>query len=269
MGRFTSPDPSATSAKLSDPGSWNRYAYVGGDPISRMDPSGLCSEYMGQLSDDDDEGLGDLLYSGPCQFDPVSGAVITSQVEEVAVFGTADPAPTYASENDTSITQDDGDDGDSITAQQQQQQSNCPFGQQIINGICDVPIYGIQGQGAQILKAVGDNASHGLACFGQASPFGLGGALFIMGQPVPGTKPFVTPGSSVGTSPISSALRGSLPDAPVQLPMLVGGPGTGRDLSMAWTTDTGAWLGRAAPFLGIAGLVWGLFSLNSCLSSNP
>ena len=39
---------------------------------------------MGQLSDDDDEGLGDLLYSGPGQFDPVSGAVITSQVEEVA-----------------------------------------------------------------------------------------------------------------------------------------------------------------------------------------
>ena len=108
MGRFTSPDPSATSAKLSDPGSWNRYSYVGGDPINRMDPSGLCSEYMGQLSDDDDEGLGILPYSGPCQFDPVSGAVITSQVEEVAVFGMADPAPTYASENDTSITQDDG-----------------------------------------------------------------------------------------------------------------------------------------------------------------
>ena len=95
----------------------------GAIPISRMDPSGLCSEYMGQLSDDDDEGLGDLLYSGPCQFDPVSGAVITSQVEEVAVFGTADPAPTYASENDTSITQDDVDDDDSLT-QQQQQSSN-------------------------------------------------------------------------------------------------------------------------------------------------
>ena len=40
MGRFTSPDPSATSAKLSDPGSWNRYAYVGGDPLNRTDPSG-------------------------------------------------------------------------------------------------------------------------------------------------------------------------------------------------------------------------------------
>ena len=40
MGRFTSPDPSASSAKLSDPGSWNRYAYVGGDPVNRADPSG-------------------------------------------------------------------------------------------------------------------------------------------------------------------------------------------------------------------------------------
>jgi hypothetical protein len=40
MGRFTTPDPNPTSAKLSDPGTWNRYAYVGGDPVNRTDPSG-------------------------------------------------------------------------------------------------------------------------------------------------------------------------------------------------------------------------------------
>jgi RHS repeat-associated protein len=43
-GRFLTPDPymatptSATSP--TDPGSWNRYAYVGGDPINRKDPTG-------------------------------------------------------------------------------------------------------------------------------------------------------------------------------------------------------------------------------------
>jgi hypothetical protein len=30
----------APSANLADPGSWNRYAYVGGDPVNRIDPNG-------------------------------------------------------------------------------------------------------------------------------------------------------------------------------------------------------------------------------------
>ncbi len=41
MGRFTTPDPYAASATLTNPNSWNRYAYVGGDPVNFNDPSGL------------------------------------------------------------------------------------------------------------------------------------------------------------------------------------------------------------------------------------
>jgi len=41
-GRFTTADRLASSAMASDPGSWNRYAYVGGDPVNRSDPSGRC-----------------------------------------------------------------------------------------------------------------------------------------------------------------------------------------------------------------------------------
>jgi RHS repeat-associated protein len=40
-GRSNTPDPSGDSSGLKDPGSWNRYAYVGGDPINRFDPLGL------------------------------------------------------------------------------------------------------------------------------------------------------------------------------------------------------------------------------------
>ena len=40
FGRFMSPDPYKASAGLSDPGSWNRYAYVIGDPVNRYDPHG-------------------------------------------------------------------------------------------------------------------------------------------------------------------------------------------------------------------------------------
>ena len=39
-GRFTSPDPYMASGGPSEPGSWNRYAYAGGDPINYNDPSG-------------------------------------------------------------------------------------------------------------------------------------------------------------------------------------------------------------------------------------
>ena len=38
--RLTTPDPSGGSARGADPGSWNQYAYAGGDPVNRVDPSG-------------------------------------------------------------------------------------------------------------------------------------------------------------------------------------------------------------------------------------
>jgi hypothetical protein len=36
------PDPYTASGGPADPQSWNRYAYVGGDPVNRNDRSGLC-----------------------------------------------------------------------------------------------------------------------------------------------------------------------------------------------------------------------------------
>ncbi|MEP6756627.1 MAG: RHS repeat-associated core domain-containing protein, partial [Chthonomonadales bacterium] len=57
MGRFTSPDPSRRSARRRNPQSWNRYGYVGNDPINRIDPLGLVmyDEY-GEPIDEDDGG---------------------------------------------------------------------------------------------------------------------------------------------------------------------------------------------------------------------
>jgi RHS repeat-associated protein len=39
--RFSQPDPSNRSYRLSDPQSFNRYTYAGNDPVNRRDPSGL------------------------------------------------------------------------------------------------------------------------------------------------------------------------------------------------------------------------------------
>jgi RHS repeat-associated protein len=47
-GRFNTPDPYKGGAKGAsnpkNPGSWNRYSYVKGDPINRRDPNGTCDE---------------------------------------------------------------------------------------------------------------------------------------------------------------------------------------------------------------------------------
>jgi RHS repeat-associated protein len=43
-GRFMTADPYGGSADAADPGSWNRYAYVNGDPVNSNDPSGLDPE---------------------------------------------------------------------------------------------------------------------------------------------------------------------------------------------------------------------------------
>jgi len=59
VGRFMTPDPYRKSAKRRNPGSWNRYAYVGGDPINSSDPTGLTCVYSGAWSwSDNHDGLG-------------------------------------------------------------------------------------------------------------------------------------------------------------------------------------------------------------------
>jgi RHS repeat-associated protein len=42
-GRFTTPDPYQASGGPADPQSWNRYAYVQGDPVNYNDPNGLLA----------------------------------------------------------------------------------------------------------------------------------------------------------------------------------------------------------------------------------
>ena len=55
MGRFLTPDPYGGSPTLARPTSWNRYAYVEGDPVNYNDPSGL---YIARPRDEGGSGGG-------------------------------------------------------------------------------------------------------------------------------------------------------------------------------------------------------------------
>jgi len=74
QGRWPSPDPSGLGAvDPSNPQSWNRYAYVLNNPLSAVDPQGLCGDDNGGFDDYvtcDDEGDVDIP-SGPINVSPI------------------------------------------------------------------------------------------------------------------------------------------------------------------------------------------------------
>ena len=48
MGRWLSPDPAGLAAvDITNPQTWNRYAYVGNNPLSNIDPLGLACKAVG------------------------------------------------------------------------------------------------------------------------------------------------------------------------------------------------------------------------------
>jgi RHS repeat-associated protein len=87
-GRFMTPDPYRRSARASNPGTWNRYAYVSGDPVNRVDPLGTDDNV--QCSDGD--------FSTDCNNGYVSGCILSS-------------SGGCASDPQDSGSSDDGDDG--------------------------------------------------------------------------------------------------------------------------------------------------------------
>ncbi len=59
------PDPYTNSGRLSDPQSWNRYAYTRGDPVNRYDPNGTEDEAPPSYCFDNPAGMFDPICTCP------------------------------------------------------------------------------------------------------------------------------------------------------------------------------------------------------------
>jgi len=111
-GRFNTADPYGKSARPTNPGSWNRYAYVGSDPVNRRDPRGLCVEdSQGDFWDTGDDVLVDW-GTGDCEQNPewismangadpgtvmLNGGLFLPGGGSVSVSETPDPVPCVSS----------------------------------------------------------------------------------------------------------------------------------------------------------------------------
>jgi RHS repeat-associated protein len=110
-GRFNTADPKRSSARLRNPGSWNRYAYSGGDPINHNDPRGLDYYSIGcDPSAYENPAMMGLCLAMMQAFDPDTLLDTGGTGGSVTVSDTADPvAPVTSDEgSDDSGTTDGG-----------------------------------------------------------------------------------------------------------------------------------------------------------------
>lgn len=90
-GRWTSPDPYGGSMNLGAPQSFNRYAYVGNDPVNLVDPSGLNAEAPKPCNNG----------TGTQQVDPATGKIecVSNHSEAVTVTGDYDASVSLSGES--------------------------------------------------------------------------------------------------------------------------------------------------------------------------
>jgi RHS repeat-associated protein len=254
MGRFMTPDPSGLDyADQTNPQSFNLYGYVQNNPLVNIDPDGLDCIYA-QDSGSARIQTGDCTNAGGKDDDGVY------------VNGTVNSATQDNNGNVTSYSTDSG----SFLADGTPNNSSVQVTAQDPGVVGALPLETPQVP-QQIdpikLLAIGItvDSQHSFGCIAQAYGFGVPGtAAYQLGQPVAGTKRFISPGSSIGTSPISDALSKAIPvKGSFRAP--VGGPGTGVPFRMTQTGNLGRAIGRWAPFVGFAADAYAAAQLGKCL----
>jgi RHS repeat-associated protein len=89
QGRWLVPDPAGLAAvDPTNPQTWNRYAYVGNNPVGEVDPSGLCGEITAGIgmSPESDSGQALIALAQGLQFNvafPYAGQSRTTSIYDI------------------------------------------------------------------------------------------------------------------------------------------------------------------------------------------
>ncbi|MFP5230551.1 MAG: RHS repeat-associated core domain-containing protein, partial [Acidobacteriota bacterium] len=257
MGRWLSPDPSGLElADPENPQGLNLYSYVLNNPLGFIDPDGMeCVWDDGSFDSKDDKQTGSSKSCGKAGgtwIDPKAFSTLNagdwSDKANANIAGIAQDLNS-SSTTVTVTAQDPGVVGALPLETPQTTQQIDPDQQRI----------------KQLAIGITVDSQHSFGCIAQAYGIGVPGtAAYQLGQPVAGTKRFVSPGSSVGSSPISEGLSKALP-IKGRFPAPVGGPGTGVPFRMTKTGNLGRALGRWAPFVGLAADAYAAAQLAHCL----
>jgi len=253
-----SPDPLGMgAADLTNPQSLNQYSYVGNNPTNVSDPNGMDWGWGGF------GGIGsDCVW---CEQGPSLGGSLPPNWRDGIIYNLHDV-------NGNQIGDANGEPGPctwwgDVTGPCSDSYWNSVTGKWQPNMPDPTP----DQQKLQALKTAGFEASHDLGCVAIPGA-GLtgGGAAYKLGQPVAGSKPFITPDSSIGTSPASEMLRDAFPQKlPFKIPTPVGGLGTGSRFRIPSTTGVGTAAGRYVPFAGALLAGYSMYQMNQCLDSKP
>jgi RHS repeat-associated protein len=115
QGRWISPDPAGLNAvNMSSPQSWNRYAYVENNPLSRIDSFGTCDLIVAGSGESEDTVGGKAIIDyastiGANVVFPYAGLSVEASVADIIAQGNGDTTPaTVATANAYSATYSDG-----------------------------------------------------------------------------------------------------------------------------------------------------------------
>jgi RHS repeat-associated protein len=264
QGRWIQPDPAGLAAvDPTNPQTWNRYAYVLNNPLSAVDPTGLDCVYLndaGNGVDSIDHNSNAQECSGPdANGNPNGGYWIPATVDNSSWVTNID-------QNNNQIGAFSQFDNGTLGWTGSTNQLGGGWG---TVGV-DVPTTPVTGNVSTptspdeltpaqrtIFTLAYQRSVHDLGCVGLGGLI-AGGSAAASAPIIP--KPFSAGGTS-GTS-LASTLLGGV-NTGTSLPTPVGMPGTS---SFAWraTADLGRFAGRWLPY---AGMAYGAYKLNQCLSS--
>jgi hypothetical protein len=268
MGRFLSPDPSALAfADPTNPQSFNLYSYVLNNPLTNIDPTGLdCVQ---------DNGDGTVsTNTGDCANENEAAANAEHYINCDGCTSGAAGANLDAATGSLYLTDANGNGIGGTTVSDFADPQGTPGTNVTVNGSAPY-LDTISGYGTlpdidsqrlqQLATGITLDSQHSFGCIANAYGLGAPGeSARYLGQPVANTKRFITPGTSIGTSPLSDLARG-LPRVSGSFRAPVGGPGTGRAFQMARTGSLGVAAARYAPFVGLAADAVSVGQLYNCL----